>query len=280
MIRKRTARSRAIQLLLSCAAAGCLGLQACSSMRTSLLRDARVLDRGENEAALEFSSSVDLTDRTLGLAKQDNAIVRQVADSSTDSHQDMVGVPLWGASFSHGLGADMQVDMATYFGLIPWDAVSVEAGLKNRFWENGETAVASYLRLAAGMAKDKVNSYENPPWFPSTMGGYSDLRTRTFECDAYAMTTTRWTQSSLVYANVGLGGGSIFYDFRPDDENPPWTFHERGRVDLYGIKSYLGLIFEFTGAEITFELGYQYMNYGAVPSVALRGAWVKPGSKH
>lgn len=260
-------------------------------MRTSLLRDARVLDRGVNEAALEFSSTVALSDRTLGLAKQDNAIVRDVVDSSGESHDEMNGVPLWGATFSHGLGADMQVDASVYFGLIPWDAVAVEAGLKNRFWEGGgggidgiggvrgETAVASYLRLAAGMAKDKIKSMQNPPWFPSYLG-YADLRARSFECDAYLLTTTRLERNASVYANVGFGGGSVFYDFRPDDEDPPWTFHESGRVDLYGVKSYVGLILELTGAEITFEFGYQFMNYGAVPSLALKGAWVKPGSKH
>ncbi|MEO6097874.1 MAG: hypothetical protein ABIW76_20335 [Fibrobacteria bacterium] len=292
MIRTFTARSCALprscprafspgaKLLLALAASGSLGLQACSSMRTSLLRDARVLDRGENEAGLEFSSTVALSDRTLGLAKQDNGVVRAVVDSSGESHNEITGVPLWGATFSHGLGADMQVDVSTYFGLIPWDAVAVEAGLKNRYWENGETSVASYLRLAAGMAKDKVESRPNPPWFTSMGGGYADLRTRSFECDAFGLTTTRWTPASYVYANVGVGGGSVFYDFRPDDEDPPWSFHESGRVDVYGLKTYVGLILEFTGAEITLEFGYQYMNYGAVPSLALKGAWVKPGSKH
>jgi hypothetical protein len=274
------ASSSSIKLPLVFVACAFLGLQSCSSMRTSLLRDARLLDQGENEAALEFSSTVALNDRILGLARRDNAVIRDVVDSSGGSHDDMAGVPLWGASFSHGLGADMQVDAATYFGLIPWDAVAVEAGLKNRYWENGSTSVASYLRLAAGMAKDKVESGRNPPWFPSNMGGYADMRARSFECDAYFMTTRRAAPGSYVYANVGAGGGSVFYDFRPDDEDPPWTFHETGRVDMYGLKSYVGLILEFTGGEIAFEFGYQFMNYGAVPSLALKGAWVKPGSKH
>ena len=249
-------------------------------MRTSLLRDARVLHRGESEAAVEVSSSVALADRTLGLAKQENAVVREVVDSGRVSHKDKTGVPLWGASFSHGLGADMQVDAAAYFGLIFLDALAAEGGLKYRFWDNGETAAASYLRFAAGMAKDKVRSRENPPWFPSSLGGYADLRTRSFECDVYAMTTTRLTPDTHGYANVGVGGGSVFYDVRPDYEDPPWTFHETGRIDVYGLKSYAGLIFEFTAAEITLEIGYQFMNFGAIPSLALKGAWVKPGSKH
>ncbi|GEM_PF-5724496 len=269
----------ALRSLCVAAAALCMGLQGCSTLRTTMLRDARVLDRGESEYGFDFSTSAALTDRTLSLARKDDDLLRAVVDSSYATHNDVSGGPLWGASYSRGLGQDMQADFGAYVGPIPWDAVGVEAGFKNRLAGNGENAVSSYLRLAAGVASDKVNIMAVHPALPGGYGTTAQLKTHTVECDVMAMATTGNPETSYVYFNAGFGGGSIFYDFRPDYDDH-WEFQEKGRVDMYGVKMYVGTVMQFTEVEVTLEAGYLFMNYGHLPSIGLRASLVRPGSKH
>src|SRR6185295_15993117 len=92
---------------------GFLSLFACSTLKTSSLRDARVLKRGKWEIGAEMASAANMEMNTLDLAKGGSANARKLLDSN-GYIQDSADEPLIGLTYSRGIGHGLQYDIGAY----------------------------------------------------------------------------------------------------------------------------------------------------------------------
>jgi hypothetical protein len=239
----------------------------CSTLKTTSLRDARLLKHGQSEITGEIASTASLGRSILVLGRIDNPRVRPLYDSLDFAPPGKSDMPVLAMGFSHGLAHGFEYHLGLGTTLVPGGAMLADLAVKKRLYANGRIFLAADARIAAGATANEIDFNALPdttrPLFAWRLASQS------YEGDLTLMTLVKLFPVLSIYSNAGVTGGRLQYEFTDQRDSgavPPIE----GYADLRGFKTHAGLVLEGRYGEIAVEQGWHFYEHGYFPSVGIR----------